>query len=81
MTEVPARILHQEDVEEVINVEIEEAELVQDVENDAEFAKRGTAVIAAPTAPGATYSQAEAASAKTAIDAIRAALTAAGITA
>lgn len=37
--------------------------------------------IAAPTAPGAAYVQAEAASAKTAIDAIRVALTNIGITA
>jgi hypothetical protein len=72
MTEVPARILHQDDVEEVINVEIEEAELVQDVENDAEFAQRGTAVIASPTA--------DAASLKVAVDEIRAALTAAHVT-
>jgi hypothetical protein len=73
MTEVPARILHQADVEEVINVEIEEAELVQDVENDAEFAKKGVTVIASPTA--------DAASLKVAVDAIRAALTASGVTA
>lgn len=39
-----------------------------------------TAAIASPAAPGAAYVQAEAASAKTAIDAIRAALTANGIT-
>jgi hypothetical protein len=73
MSENPTRILHQEDVEEVINVEIEEAEAIQDTENDAEFAKKGTAVIASPTA--------DAASLKTAVDAIRAALTASGVTA
>jgi hypothetical protein len=73
MSENPTRILHQEDVEEVINVEIEEAEVIQDTENDAEFAKKGTAVIASPTA--------DAASLKTAVDAIRAALTASGVTA
>lgn len=39
-----------------------------------------TAAIASPTAPGAAYVQAEATSAKTAIDSIRAALIAAGIT-
>ncbi len=77
----PKRILHQSDVEEVINVEITQAEVAQDTQNDLEFAKRGTTVIASPTAPGAAYVQAEAASQKTAIDAIRAALTAAGITA
>ncbi len=77
----PKRILHQADVESVINVEIAQAEVAQDAQNDAEFAKRGTTVIASPTAPGAAYVQAEAASAKAAIDAIRAALTAAGITA
>ena len=38
------------------------------------------AVITTPTAPGATYLQSEAASAKTAIDAIRAVLTAYGFT-
>lgn len=38
------------------------------------------AAIAAPTAPGAAYVQAEATSAKTAIDAIRVALTNIGIT-
>lgn len=76
----PKRILHQADVESVINVEITQAEVAQDAQNDAEFAKRGTAVIASPTAPSATYVQAEAASAKTSIDQIRAALTAAGIT-
>jgi len=37
--------------------------------------------ISAPTAPGATYAQSEAASTKTAIDAIRTALTNFGITA
>ena len=73
MTDYPARILHQEDTEEVINVEIEEAELVQDAENDDEFAKVGVAVIASPTA--------DAASLKIAVDAIRAALTASGVTA
>lgn len=77
----PKRILHQADVEGVINFEIDEAEVAQDAENDAEFAKRGTSVISSPTAPGAAYSQAEVASLKTSIDQIRAALTAAGITA
>lgn len=38
------------------------------------------AAIAAPTAPGVVYAQAEAASMKTAVDAIRAALTNIGIT-
>lgn len=73
MTENPTRILHQEDVEEVIDARI-------DIADDG-YAIRGTAVIASPTAPSASYVQAEADSAKTAIDAIRAALTAAGITA
>lgn len=39
-----------------------------------------TAAIASPTTPSATYVQAEAQSMKTSVDAIRAALTAAGIT-
>lgn len=43
--------------------------------------KTDAAAIAAPTAPGASYAQAEAASMKTAVDAIRAALVKAGITA
>lgn len=73
MSEIPApRILHQTDVEAVVNAEIEEAEVIQDVENDAEFAKRGTAVIASPTADVAAL--------KTAVDAIRAALTASKVT-
>lgn len=73
MSEQPTRILHQEDVEDVIGYEIEAEELVQDAENDAEFAKKGVAVIASPTA--------DAASLKIAVDAIRAALTASGVTA
>lgn len=44
------------------------------------FGPAVSAAITAPTAPSAGYVQAEATSAKTAIDAIRAALTAAGIT-
>lgn len=68
----PKRILHQADVEEVINVEIEQAEVIQDAENDAEFAKKGVAVIASPTA--------DAAALKVAVDEIRAALTLSGVT-
>lgn len=66
-------ILHQTDVEDVIDAQIDEA--------DDDYARVGTGTIASPTAPGSSYSQAEAASMKTAVDAIRAALTAAGITA
>ncbi len=69
----PKRILHQADTEEVINVEIEQAEVIQDTENDAEFAKKGVAVIASPTADSASL--------KIAVDAIRAQLTASGVTA
>ena len=47
----------------------------------AEGSTPRSAAITTPTAPGAGYLQAEAASAKTAIDAIRVALTLAGITA
>lgn len=43
--------------------------------------KTEAAAIAAPTAPSASYSQAEAASMKTSVDALRAAVKAAGITA
>lgn len=49
------------------------------VNGNAAVAK--AAAIASPTAPSAVYVQSEAAAAKTAIDAIRAALTAYGITA
>lgn len=57
MPPVPEKILHQADVEEVI---------------DDRAAKKGTATIASPSA--------DAASLKTAVDAIRAALTASGVT-
>lgn len=57
------RILHQEDVEAVINKEIDESGAVIG----------GTAVIASPAA--------DVASLKVAVDEIRAALTAAGVTA
>ncbi len=66
-------ILHQTDVEEVIDAQIDEAD-------DAYATKHTGTTIAAPTAPGSSYSQAEAASMKTAVDAIRAALTASGVT-
>ncbi len=66
-------ILHQTDVEAVINAEIDEAD-------DAYATKHTGTTIAAPSAPGASYVQAEMASLKTAIDAIRAALTASGVT-
>ena len=65
------RILHQADVVEVILAALTSAKT---------FVLRGTRVITSPTAPGATYVQAEAASTKASIDQIRAALTAAGIT-
>lgn len=71
------RILHQADVEDVIQHLIDD----DDLADRLEFAKRGTAVISSPTAPSATYVQAEITSLKTAIDEIRAALTAAGVTA
>lgn len=75
------KILHQVDTEEVINAEIAEANVVANAVDDATYARKGVTVVASPVAPGATYSQAEAAELKTAIDAIRAALTASGITA
>lgn len=69
-------IPNQTKVEQVIDKRVS-----GDQANDnARFAKKGTTVIASPTAPGATYSQTEMASLKTAIDAIRAALTASGVT-
>lgn len=73
MSEQPTRILHQADVEDVIGYKLEEEELIQDAENDAEFAKRGVTVIASPAA--------DAAALKVAVDEIRAALTASGVTA
>lgn len=79
--ESKARILHQDDVEDVIDHLVDADVETDNTRDDETYAARGTSVIASPTAPGAAYVQAEAASAKTAIDAIRAALTAAGITA
>lgn len=65
----------------VDETELSDAVDAQHTADQAEFASQGSATIASPTAPGVTYDQAEAASMKTAVDAIRAALTAAGITA
>jgi hypothetical protein len=62
-------IPHQEKVEAVIDARVLEV-----------APHHVTGAIASPTAPSATYVQAEAASAKAAIDEIRAALTAAGLT-
>lgn len=67
---------HQDLIETVIDERI----ATNQTADVAAFVSKGTAVIASPTAPGATYSQAEAASMKTAIDAIRAQLTARGVT-
>lgn len=61
-------IPHQNLVEEVIDQRI----VVDKAADDAAYAAQGTAVIASPTA--------DAASLKTAVDAIRAALTASGVT-
>jgi hypothetical protein len=68
---------HQDLIETVVDERIS-ANQTEDV---ATFVSKGTTTVASPTAPGATYSQAEAASMKTAIDNIRAVLTARGITA
>ena len=65
-------IPHQTIVTEVIDARTTAANLTQDDANDLEFANRGTVVIATPTA--------DVASLKTAVDAIRAELTAAGVT-
>jgi len=64
-------ILHQADVEEVIDDRIDVA--------DDDYVHKGTTSIAAPTAPGATYAQAEAASTRTAVVNIINALVAAGL--
>lgn len=69
-------IPHQDLIETVIDERI----VTNQTADVAAFAAQGTDVIASPTAPGATYSQTEMASLKTAIDAIRAALTASGVT-
>lgn len=69
-------IPHQDLIEQVIDERI----ATNQTADVAAFAAKGTATIASPTAPGATYSQTEMASLKTAIDAIRAALTATGVT-
>ena len=66
-------ILHEADVKEVIDAEIDEAD-------DAYATKHTGTTIAPPSAPGASYVQAEMTSMKTAVDAIRAALTASGVT-
>lgn len=73
---VDTTIPHQDLVETIVDERI----LANQADDVAAFALRGTATIASPTAPGATYSQAEMASLKTAVDAIRAALTASHVT-
>ena len=71
----------QERVEFVIDKRVSANESTGDLQNDVEFAKRRpTTLIATPLAPSATYVQAEAASMKVAVDAIRAALTSSGVT-
>lgn len=66
-------ILHEDDVKDVIDAEV-------GVLDDAYATKHTGTTIASPTAPGSSYVQAEMASLKTAIDSIRAALTASGVT-
>lgn len=73
-------ILHQDDVEDVISDKIETAEAADDLEEADTYAIKTGNVIAAPTAPGATYDQTEMASLKTAIDAIRTTLIESGVT-
>lgn len=68
-------IPHQEKVEPIIDKRVSDDNVVE----AATYALRGNAVIASPIAPGAAYAQAEAASQKTAIDAILVALRAAKI--
>lgn len=66
--------------QDLIETIVDERVTANQADDVAAFAAKGTATIASPTAPGATYSQAEMASLKTAIDGIRAALTATGVT-
>ena len=80
MSPVPDTILHQTDVQAVIDAAISADRSSQTTQLATTYAKRGVAVIATPTAPGAAYVQAEMTSLKTAIDAIRAALSASGVT-
>lgn len=68
------RILHEDDVKEVIGDEIDTADVAEDAEDDLAYATKTELSVASPTAPGVTYDQAEAASMKTAVDAIIAAL-------
>jgi hypothetical protein len=73
-------IPHQDAVEGVIGQSIRAERVTQNANDELLYADRGTATIASPTAPSATYVQAEAASLKTAVDAIRVALIASGVT-
>ena len=71
------RIPNQRDVENIADRIVD----LDDIEEDAKFARRGTAVISAtPAAISGTYVQAEVAALKTTIDEIKAALTASGVT-
>jgi hypothetical protein len=65
----------QERVEYVVEEMLDD----RDTANDAEFATKTEETVASPTAPGAAYVQAEAASMKTAVDAIIAALVESGV--
>jgi len=58
-----------------------ERKLLSQLLEDERTRPAQAAAIASPTAPGATYDQAEAQSMKTAVDAIRTVLTANGLTA
>jgi hypothetical protein len=73
-------ILHQTAVEGVIDDSIRAERVKADINDELLYADRGTTTIASPTAPSATYVQAEAAAMKTAVDEIRAVLIASGIT-
>lgn len=73
-------ILHQTAVEGVIDASIRADSVAQNANDELLYADRGIGTIASPTAPSATYVQAEVASLKTAVDAIRVALTTSGIT-
>jgi hypothetical protein len=69
----------QERVEYVVDERIAAADVEEDEANALLFARLGTDVVVSPTSPSAGYVQAEAASMKTAVDAIIAALVESGI--
>lgn len=71
----------QERVEYVVDGRVATNEAAGDLQNDAEFARRGTSVVPATVAISATYVQAELVALRATVDALRAAVKASGVTA